>query len=138
MPTTDYRPYSNSQYVWWTERDNLAFAYWDDSKEAFRSPNAEDATNTLTLFYYATFGALVIPVAGPSTWHNDELDKCPDQFHHFIVDKAISLAYELGGADNLQMAQYYDQRFEKGIVQGKGDAYRDRIGPTRQIVPVSF
>ena len=48
----------------------------------------------------------------------DEQSELPEQFHQFLVDKAIQLGYEQK-PEMIQMAGYFNQKFEKGIKEVK-------------------
>ena len=61
----------------------------------------------------------------------------PEQFHQYIVDKAIQKGYEYK-PELIQMAPYFERKFEKGIKEGKMYANRVRISVTRHIRQSSY
>ena len=66
-----------------------------------------------------------------------EQSELPGQFHQYLVDKAIALGYETK-PDMINMAPYFNTKFEKGIKEGKTFANRGRISGRRRIVQHSF
>ena len=66
-----------------------------------------------------------------------EQSEIPKQFHQYIVDKAIQLGYETK-PEMIQMAPYFEKKFEKGIKEGKSFANRGRISGMRTVKQTSF
>ena len=53
------------------------------------------------------------------------------------MSKAIALGYERK-PDQLQLAMYFHEKFEKGIKEGRAYAYRARAGTVKYIKSVDF
>lgn len=66
-----------------------------------------------------------------------EQSEIPLQFHQYLVDRAIQLGYETK-PDMIQMAPYFERKFEKGIKEGKMFANRGRISGVRHVKQSSF
>lgn len=129
------------QHVYWVERDSIGIALYDASqneKELFKSVTA---VHTITLFYHKKALHFGVNSAGSSTLEStalmSEQSELPTQFHQYLVDKAIQLGYETK-PDMIQMAPYFERKFEKGIKEGKTFANRGRISGRRAIVQHSF
>ena len=129
------------QHVYWVERDSIGIALYDASqneKELFKSVTA---VHTITLFYHKKALHFGVNSAGSSTLEStalmSEQSELPGQFHQYLVDKAIQLGYETK-PDMIQMAPYFERKFEKGIKEGKTFANRGRISGRRRIVQHSF
>lgn len=71
-----------------------------------------------------------------STW-GDQEPNFPAQFHDALVNKAIALGYERN-KDTLQLAQYFNGKFEDDVKNGRKYAYRGRLGTFRTINSVDF
>lgn len=151
-----------TEYVWWTERGAIWLAYYDSSKNAEedRFSSLSDATKDVHIFYYKKadhfkfegqsvddravvggqyLGAGTNGSAGNYTVDTDFLTQrsdIPEQFHEYLVDRAIQLGHEKKG--QLDIAQYYNQKFEKGVKLGKRFAYQARNGQPININPVDF
>ena len=124
------------QYVWWIERDSIGIAKHDGAqgeKNAFTSP---DGIYKITLFYLKKADHFY-------TLDNDlsdillEESELPVEFHQYIVDKAIQYGYE-ETPENLKIAMYYDNRFERGIKEGKSFANRGRVSGMRSVKQHDF
>lgn len=118
------------QYVWWIERDSIGIALYDplqEDKKRFTSP---DAVYNVTLFYHKKADHFNTLDSGSSAM--TETSELPTQFHQYLVDKAIQLGYEQY-PDGLQHAQYFNERFERGIREAKMFANRGRISGNRQV-----
>jgi|TARA_B100000902_G_C26488502_1_gene518179 hypothetical protein len=129
------------QHVYWIERDSIGLALYDASqndKELFKSVTA---VHEITLFYHKKALHFGVDSNGNSTLTStslmDEQSELPTQFHQYLVDKAIQLGYETK-PDMIQMAPYFEQKFEKGIKEGKTFANRGRISGRRRIVQYDF
>ena len=114
------------QHVYWVERDSIGIALYDASqndKELFKSVTA---VHEITLFYHKKALHFGVDANGNSTLTST-----------YLVDKAIQLGYETK-PDMIQMAPYFEQKFEKGIKEGKTFANRGRISGRRRIVQYDF
>ena len=133
--------YSSNQWVWWTERDAVGIAKFTPTSERFTSPAAGQDGKKITLFYYKKATSFTEPSAvdseGASTFSWTATSDFPGQFHDYIVAKAIALGYERK-PEQLQLAMYFHEKFEKGVREGRNYAYRARAGTVKYIKPVSF
>ena len=66
-----------------------------------------------------------------------EQSDLPIQFHQYLVDKAIQKGYEYK-PEMIQMAPYFERKFEKGIKEGKMFANRGRISGFRRVQQSSY
>ena len=136
---------STKENVWWIERDSIGLALYDPlASEVNRFASLSSAL-TVTLFYHKKadhFGrqiALDGTVTDTTNTTNlmDEYSELPEQFHQFLVDKAIQVGYEQK-PEMIQMATYFERKFEKGIKEGKMYANRGRISGMRQVRQTSY
>jgi hypothetical protein len=129
------------QYVYWVERDSIGIALYDSSKNDKDLFTSVDGAYTITLFYHKKALHFGVNTDGDSTLESTALmteeSELPTQFHQYLVDKAISLGYETK-PDMIQMAPYFESKFEKGIKEGKTFANRGRISGRRRIVQHNF
>jgi hypothetical protein len=151
----------NAQYVYWTERGAIWIAYYDSSKHgADRYTSPTDSSKDVHIYYYKKadpfkfegqsvddravsgsqyLGATVSGSAGSYEVGADFLGQrsdIPEQYHEYLVDRAIQLGHEKKA--QLDIAQYYNQKFEKGVKLGKRFAYQARSGAPININPVEF
>lgn len=150
-----------SQFVWWTERGAIWIAKYNPTNpDATRFTSPTDSSKDVHIFYYqkadpfkfegqsvddrSVVGGqyLEAPITGTSgdfkvgsAFLNQRSD-IPEQFHEYLVDRAIQLGHEKKG--RLDLAQYYNAKFEKGVKLGKRFAYRARSGQPLNINPVDF
>jgi len=133
--------YATNKWVWWTERDAIGIAKYDSAAEKFYSASADQHGKKITLFYYKKANLFTIPSAvdgsGASTFSWTATSEFPGQFHDYIVAKAIALGYEKK-PEQLQIALYFHDKFEKGVKEGKKYAYRARAGTVKYVKPVDF
>ena len=127
--------YATNQWVWWTERDAVGIAKFNPTSERFTSPAAAQDGKKITLFYYKKATAFTEPSSNSFSW--TATSDFPGQFHDYIVAKAIALGYEKK-PDQLQLAMYFHEKFEKGVKEGRAYAYRASAGTVKYINPVSF
>ena len=66
-----------------------------------------------------------------------EQSELPGQFHQYLVDKAIALGYETK-PDMINMAPYFNTKFEKGVKEGKMFANRGRVSGMRHVQQSSY
>ena len=129
------------QHVYWVERDSIGIALYDASKSDKELFTSVAAAHTITLFYHKKALHFGVDSSGTSTLNTTTLmsenSELPTQFHQYLVDKAISMGYETK-PDMIQMAPYFDSKFEKGIKEGKTFANRGRISGRRRIVQHSY
>lgn len=151
----------SAQYVWWTERGAIWIANYDPSQsEEGRYKSPDDASKDVHIYYYKKadpflfedqaiedravvsgvyLGASTSGSVGSYKAGADFLSQrsdIPEQFHEYLVDRAIQLGHEKKGT--LDIAQYYNQKFEKGVKLGKRFAYQARSGQPINISPVEF
>ena len=136
---------STKENVWWIERDSIGLALYDPlASEVNRFASLSSAL-TVTLFYHKKadhFGrqiALDGTVTDTTNTTNlmDEQSELPEQFHQFLVDKAIQVGYEQK-PEMIQMATYFERKFEKGIKEGKTYKNRNRISGVRHVRQSSY
>ena len=141
------RVYNKSvkENVWWIERDSIGLALYDPlASEVNRFASLSSAL-TVTLFYHKKadhFGRqIALDGTVTDTTNNsnlmDEQSELPEQFHQYLVDKAIQSGYEQK-PEMIQMAGYFERKFEKGIKEGKMYANRGRISGMRQVKQSSY
>ena len=127
--------YSSNQWVWWTERDAVGIAKFNPTSEKFSSPSLTQNGKKITLFYYKKATSFTEPSSAQFSW--TATSDFPGQFHDYLIAKAIALGYEQK-PEQLQLAQYFHEKFEKGVKEGRSYAYRARAGTVKYIKPVSF
>ena len=136
------RVYNKSvkENVWWIERDSIGLALYDPlASEVNRFASLSSAL-TVTLFYHKKadhFGRqIALDGTVTDTTNNsnlmDEQSDLPEQFHQYLVDKAIQSGYEQK-PEMIQMAGYFERKFEKGIKEGKTYKNRNRISGIRHV-----
>tara|TARA_R110000822_G_scaffold75287_2_gene181062 strand:- start:634 stop:1098 length:465 start_codon:yes stop_codon:yes gene_type:complete len=150
-----------SQHVWWTERGAIWIAHYNprlSEKDQFTSPS--DSSKDVHIYYYKKadpfkfegqsvddrsvvsglyLNATTSGTAGTYKVGTDFLNQrseIPEQYHEYLVDRAIQLGHEKKG--QLDFAQYYRQKFEVGVKLGKRFAYQARTGEPARIQPVDF
>lgn len=129
---------SVSQWVYWIERDAIWVAYYDPSKadeDAFTSPDSTVAGKKITVFYFKKSDHFDLPSAS-NAWEA-QAPEIPEQFHSALVDKAISIGYERQ-PETIQLAQYFSQKFDKSVHEGRRYAYRGRTGTFKTIKQVDM
>jgi hypothetical protein len=136
---------STKENVWWIERDSIGLALYDPlASEVNRFASLSSAL-TVTLFYHKKadhFGreiALDGTVTDTTNTANlmSEYSELPTQFHQYLVDKAIQVGYEQK-PEMIQMATYFERKFEKGIKEGKTYKNRNRISGVRHVRQSSY
>lgn len=127
-----------AEWVWWVEDGSILLGYYDESKtdeEKVASPDSTIAGQSLTLFYNKKAKHFDTPSQNRN-WQ-DQVPEIPEQFHDALVNKAIALGYERN-PDTLQLAQYFNGKFEDDVKNGRKYAYRGRLGTFRTINSVDF
>lgn len=123
------------QNVWWIERDSIGIAEYDPGASIAERYSSVTSASTVTLFYYKKADHFnTLDSASSSMTETSEI---PVQFHQYLVDRTIQLGYETK-PEAIKMAPYFEQKFEKGIKEGKMFANRGRISGMRQIKQTSF
>lgn len=121
--------------VYWIERDSIGLAEYDSTKTEKDQFTSLTSALTVTLFYYKKADHFnTLDSASSAMTEQSEL---PLQFHQYLVDRAIQLGYETK-PDMIQMAPYFERKFEKGIKEGKMFANRGRISGIRHVKQSSF
>ena len=126
------------QWVWWTERGAIWIGYYDETKteeDQFASPDSSIAGKLITVFYYKKSDHFDLPSASDA-WESQTPD-IPEQFHDALVNKAIAIGYEKS-PEGLQMAQYFNNKFEDDVKNGRKYAYRARTGTFKEIAQQDF
>ena len=141
------RVYNKSikENVWWIERDSIGLALYDPLATEVNRFTSLTSALTVTLFYHKKadhFGRQIaldgtVTDTTNTTALMDEQSELPEQFHQFLVDKAIQLGYEQK-PEMIQMAGYFNQKFEKGIKEGKAYKNRNRISGIRHVRQSSY
>lgn len=126
---------TTKQYVYWFERDSIGIALYDPLRSEKNRFTSVDAALTITLFYHKKADHFnTLDSASSAMTEQSEL---PGQFHQYLVDKAISLGYETK-PEMIQMAPYFNQKFEKGVKEGKTFANRGRVSGMRNVKPTNY
>tara|TARA_S200002703_G_C3784502_1_gene241799 strand:- start:41 stop:484 length:444 start_codon:yes stop_codon:yes gene_type:complete len=131
---------STKENVWWIERDSIGLALYDPLASEINRFTSLTSALTVTLFYHKKadhFGRqIALDGTVTDTTNNanlmDEQNELPEQFHQYLVDKAIQSGYEQK-PEMIQMAGYFERKFEKGIKEGKTYKNRNRISGTRHV-----
>lgn len=136
------RVYNRSvkENVYWVERDSIGLALYDPLASEVNRFTSLTSALTVTLFYHKKadhFGRqIALDGTVTDTTNNanlmDEQSELPEQFHQYLVDKAIQSGYEQK-PEMIQMAGYFERKFEKGIKEGKTYKNRNRISGTRHV-----
>ena len=121
--------------VYRIERDSIGLAEYDSTKTEKDQFTSLTSALTVTLFYYKKADHFNTLDSGSSAM--TEQSELPGQFHQHLVDKAISLGYETK-PDMIQMAPYFNAKFEKGIKEGKSFANRNRVSGMRHVQPSNY
>jgi hypothetical protein len=136
---------STKENVWWIERDSIGLALYDPLASEINRFTSLTSALTVTLFYHKKadhFGRqIALDGTVTDTTNNanlmDEQSELPEQFHQYLVDKAIQSGYEQK-PEMIQMAGYFERKFEKGIKEGKTYKNRNRISGTRHVRQSSY
>ena len=141
------RVYNRSvkENVYWVERDSIGLALYDPLASEVNRFTSLTSALTVTLFYHKKadhFGRqIALDGTVTDTTNNanlmDEQSELPEQFHQYLVDKAIQSGYEQK-PEMIQMAGYFERKFEKGIKEGKTYKNRNRISGTRHVRQSSY
>ena len=123
------------QYVYWFERDSIGIALYDPLRSEKNRFTSVDAAFKITLFYHKK--ADHFKTLEDDTGGMGDQSELPGQFHQYLVDKAIALGYETK-PDMIQMAPYFNAKFEKGIKEGKTFANRGRVSGMRSVKPTNY
>lgn len=126
---------TTKQYVYWFERDSIGIALYDPLRSEKNRFASVDAAFTITLFYHKKADHFNTLDSSESAM--TEQSELPGQFHQYIVDKAIALGYETK-PDMINMAPYFNQKFEKGVKEGKTFANRGRVSGMRTVKPTNY
>lgn len=124
------------EHVWWVERDAIGIALYDAGSDASSRFTSVDAVHQITLFYIKK-GLPFFNLDHASSDIKTEESDLPTQFHQYIVDKAIQYGYE-ERPETLKIALYYENKFERGVKEGKSFANRGRISGMRTVQQHSF
>jgi len=137
MSNSYSRLYNRSlkENVYWIERDSIGLALYDPLASELNMYSSLDSAQTVTLFYYKKADHFNTLNAAASAM--DEVSELPVQFHQYLVDKVIQKGYEYK-PEMIQMAPYFERKFEKGIKEGKMFANRGRISGMRHIRQSSY
>jgi len=120
----------NKENVYWVERDSIGLALYDPIARETNNFESLTSAQTVTLFYYKK--ADHFNTLDSASFAMTETSELPVQFHQYLVDRAIQLGYETK-PELIQMAPYFESKFEKGIKEGKMYANRGRISGIRTV-----
>lgn len=127
MPNYNYsKVYTRTtkQHVWWVERDSIGLALFDPLESESTRFKSVDEVLTITIFYYKK--AEHFNTLDSASSSMTEVSELPNQFHQYLVDKAIQLGYETK-PEGLNHARYYSKRYEEGVKEAKMFKNRGRI-----------
>ena len=119
--------------VYWIERDSIGLAEYDSTRTGKNTYTSLTSALTVTLFYYKKATHFNTNDATDMT----EQSELPLQFHQYLVDRVVQLGYEQK-PEMIQVAPYFEQKFEKGIKEGKMFANRGRVSGIRHVKQSSF
>ncbi len=119
--------------VYWIERDSIGLAEYDSTRTGKNTYTSLTSALTVTLFYYKK----ATHFNTNDTTDMTEQSELPLQFHQYLVDRVVQLGYEQK-PEMIQMAPYFEQKFEKGIKEGKMFANRGRVSGIRHVKQSSF
>ena len=109
-------------YCWWIERKQLALATTNNGK-TFNSPSESG----LSVRIYATCYPTLFTVDNATPQNlSVEIPDFPDQFTQAIIAKISAWLYE-DSQETLQLAQYYDAKYNEYIKDAKAYAGSERI-----------
>ncbi len=136
---------SITQNVWWIERDSIGIAFYDPMASEVDKFKSLTEVLQVTLYYHkkALHFGVTLDSNGleistmETTGLMSEDSELPTQFHQYLVDKAIQLGYEQK-PEAIQLATYFERKFEKGVKEGKTFANRNRITGMRQVKQNSY
>lgn len=123
------------QTVYWVERDSIGIALYDPLATELNRFTSLTSARTVTLFYYKKADHFNTLDKAASAMN--ETSELPVQFHQYLVDRVIQKGYEYK-PEMIQMAPYFERKFEKGIKEGKMYANRSRISGTRHVRQSSY
>tara|TARA_R110000782_G_scaffold2252_1_gene8781 strand:+ start:547 stop:948 length:402 start_codon:yes stop_codon:yes gene_type:complete len=130
-----------TQNVYWIERDSIGIALYDPNTTDVDRFTSLTEVLQVTLYYHKKALHFGVNQAGDSTMNTTGLmsedSELPTQFHQYIVDKAIQLGYEQK-PEAIQLATYFERKFEKGVKEGKTFANRNRITGMRHVSQTSY
>jgi len=130
-----------TQNVYWIERDSIGIALYDPNTTDVDRFTSLTEVLQVTLYYHKKALHFGINQAGASTMDTTGLmsedSELPTQFHQYIVDKAIQSGYEQK-PEAIQLATYFERKFEKGVKEGKTFANRNRITGMRHVSQTSY
>jgi len=126
---------STKENVWWIERDSIGLAVYDALESEKNRYASLSSALTVTLFYYKKGNHFTTLDANTASM--TEQSDLPIQFHQYLVDKVVQKGYEYK-PEMIQMAPYFERKFEKGIKEGKMFANRGRISGFRRVQQSSY
>jgi len=126
---------TRKQNVWWIERDSIGIALFDPQEEETKQFTSPTEVVTITLFYHKKADHFnTLDNVSSSMAETSEL---PTQFHSYLVDKAIQLGYEQK-TEEVGKALYFENKFERGVREGKTFKSRGRVSGATTIKQHSF
>ena len=118
----------NRKFAWWVERDGIAIVKRsiENTDTVYASPSE---VKTITIFAVKRPNQLVAASSQSGKVGYAEEPDIPEEFRHAVVAKAIQRGYELN-VETLAAAQYWENQYEKGVVEGKKYANTGRVEKT--------
>ena len=109
--------------VWWVERDNLGIVKSSetDASAEYVSPSE---VKEVRLYFIKLDEDFVASGTGITLTESPAI---PEEFHEALADYAIAKGYELN-PQGLQVAQYFNNKWEMCIREGKKYANKGRDG----------
>tara|TARA_Y100000361_G_C11008028_1_gene262855 strand:+ start:258 stop:653 length:396 start_codon:yes stop_codon:yes gene_type:complete len=109
--------------VWWVERDNLGIVRSSetDASAEYVSPSE---VKEIRLYFIKLDEDFVASGTGIALAESPAI---PEEFHEALADYAIAKGYELN-PQTLQVAQYFNNKWEMCIREGKRYANKGRDG----------
>jgi len=128
---------AKSQFLWWLDRDAIGIAFYNPTATTTWSSPTSDYTGRQVVLTSIKRGEhFTLPSAGTS-FRMNQTSPIPNQFDEYLVYKAIAMGYEKK-PDTIQVAQYFDQKYMMGVIEGKKYANKGRLGTSRRITPMDF
>ena len=119
-------------YVYWLERDGIAIARLNSDAAIDSRFSGPPVGKTITIFAVKSAADLTTDLTDDPTTDSG----VPEEFCEAFVEKAIQKGYEVKMGQDPNMAgpaQYWEQKFEKSVREGKKYATKNRSTGTGSI-----
>jgi len=114
--------------VYWIERDSIAIS--SKSGDSFSGPAGDKTVNMFIIKKADPF--VSSDEGGEDETGLNESPNIPSEFHEAIAYNAISKGYEFK-PETLQLAPYWDTKFQRAIAEGKRYANTNKDGSSLAI-----